>query len=177
MVDGGMKKIYIVLTHSGSMLSKLIKVYTKDEFTHVSISLDKDLNEMYSFGRLKPYNPLIGGFVHEQRNDGTYKRFKKTKAKVYSLEISDDQFNCIKKIIFDMKKENKKYHFNAVGLFAVAFHLKIKRNRRFYCAEFIKYLMDESKVEMELPDLVRPSDFTNIETSNIIFSGLLSQYN
>ena len=60
-----MKKIYIVLTHSGTTLSKIIKGFTKDEFSHVSISLDKELNEMYSFGRLNPYNPFWGGFVHE----------------------------------------------------------------------------------------------------------------
>ena len=47
-----MKKIYIILTHTGTMLSKIIKKYTKDEFSHVSIALDKELNRMYSFGRL-----------------------------------------------------------------------------------------------------------------------------
>lgn len=35
-----MKKIYLILTHTGTNLSKLIKNYTKDEFSHVSISLD-----------------------------------------------------------------------------------------------------------------------------------------
>ena len=41
------------------------KSYTKDEFSHVSIALDIQLEKMYSFGRLKPYNPFIAGFVHE----------------------------------------------------------------------------------------------------------------
>ena len=49
-----MKKIYIVLTHTGTTLSKIIKTYTKDEFSHVSIALDNKLQEMYSFGRLHP---------------------------------------------------------------------------------------------------------------------------
>ena len=43
-----MKKIYIVLTHTGTTLSKIIKTYTKDEFSHVSIALDNKLQEMYS---------------------------------------------------------------------------------------------------------------------------------
>lgn len=58
-----MKKIYIVLTHTGTTLSKIIKNYTNDEFSHVSISLDSELKEMYSFGRLNAYNPFWGGFV------------------------------------------------------------------------------------------------------------------
>ena len=53
-----MKKVYIILTYSGTFLSKIIKYYTRDEFSHVSISLDSDLKKMYSFGRLNPYNPF-----------------------------------------------------------------------------------------------------------------------
>lgn len=64
-----MKKIYIVLTHTGTNLSKIIKNWTKDEFSHVSIALDEDLDEMYSFGRLHPYNPVWAGLVHEKQND------------------------------------------------------------------------------------------------------------
>ena len=95
-----MKKIYIVLTHTGTILSKIIKYWTKDEFSHVSIALDEDLKEMYSFGRLHPYNPIIGGFVHEKINKGTFKRFYKTKASIYSIEVEDNQFNNLKNIAF-----------------------------------------------------------------------------
>ena len=54
-----MKKIYIVLTYSGTPLAKIIKLYTKKDYSHVSISLDKKLTKMYSFGRINPYNPFI----------------------------------------------------------------------------------------------------------------------
>ena len=74
-----MKKIYIALMHTGTLLSNIIKCYTKDEFSHISIALDSELKEMYSFGRLHAYNPFWGSFVHEELNKGTYKRFKNTK--------------------------------------------------------------------------------------------------
>ena len=99
-----MKKIYFVLTHTGTVLSKIIKNYTKDEFSHVSISLDKELNKMYSFGRINPYNPLWGGFVHEYIDKGTFKRFYKTKTKIFSLEITEKQYLDLEKIIYDMEK-------------------------------------------------------------------------
>ena len=91
-----MKKIYIVLTHTGTILSKIIKSYTKDEFSHVSIALDSGLQKMYSFGRLHPYNPFWSGFVHEHIDKGTYKRFYKTKAKVYSYEVTEEQYEKLK---------------------------------------------------------------------------------
>ena len=58
-----MKKIYIVLTYTGTILSRLVKYYTKKEYSHVSISLDENLEEMYSFGRLNAYIPFIGGIA------------------------------------------------------------------------------------------------------------------
>ena len=86
-----MKKIYIILTHTGTALSTIIKYYTKDEFSHISISLDENLEEMYSFGRLNPYNPFWGGFVHESIKNGTFKRFKNTRTEIYSLNIENEQ--------------------------------------------------------------------------------------
>ena len=49
-----MKKIYIVITYTGTNLSKVIKYYTHSEFSHVSISLEQELEKMYNFGRLNP---------------------------------------------------------------------------------------------------------------------------
>lgn len=83
------KKKYIVLTYTGTILSKIIRVYTRAEYCHVSLSLDKELKKMYSFGRLNPYNPFIGGFVHEGIDRGTFKRFKKTKAEIYSIDVTN----------------------------------------------------------------------------------------
>ena len=94
-----MRKIYIVLTYTGTILSKLVKMYTKREFSHVSIALDEDLKEMYSFGRINPYNPFKAGFVHEGINRGTFKRFKKTKTRIYSLQVKDEQFDNVVKVI------------------------------------------------------------------------------
>ena len=76
-----LRRIYIVLTYTGTILSKIIKSYTKNEFAHVSISLDIELEQMYSFGRIYPWTPLIGGFVHEHINKGTFKKFNKTISK------------------------------------------------------------------------------------------------
>lgn len=172
-----MKKIYIILTYSGTVLSKIVKIYTKDEFSHVSISLDKELDHMYSFGRKHPFNPLWAGFVQESPNSGTFKRFKKTETKIYALEISDYNYKKLKKRLKQMKLEKNQYKFNIVGLFAVAFHYKYRKDNSFYCAEFVKYLLEDSKVNIDLPDLVRPEDFKSIDGLDMIYNGKLREYN
>ncbi len=172
-----MKKIYIVLTHTGTILSKIIKYWTKDEFSHVSIALDEDLKEMYSFGRLHPYNPIIGGFVHEKINKGTFKRFYKTKASIYSVEVEDNQFNNLKNIIYRIRDNKKQYKFNIIGLLAIGFKKEIKKQNYFYCAEFVKYVLEKSDINLRLPKkMIRPEDFKYIENKVLEYDGLLRRY-
>ena len=170
------KKIYIVLTHTGTFLSRIIKSYTKKEFSHVSISLDKDLNEMYSFGRLNPYNPVNAGFVHEEIDVGTFKRFKNTKAEVYSLDVTIKQYKKIVNLIKNFKKHKNEYKFNIIGLFGVAFHKKIRKKNSFYCAEFVKYVLEKCDVDIKLPELIKPMDFKNIEKLKLLYHGKLKNY-
>lgn len=172
-----MKKIYIVLTHTGTMLSRLIRSYTKDEFSHVSISLDKELKEMYSFGRLHPYNPFWGGFVHEGIDFGTFKRFKFTQTKIYSLEVKDDEYQKIKGLINYIKNNKQLHKFNVIGLFAVGFHKRIKFEDSFYCAEFVKYVIETSGIKTNLPDMIKPEDFKKLENIQLIYEGRLKDYN
>ncbi len=115
-----MKRIYIILTYSGTVLSRIVKAYTGAEYSHVSIGLDENLTKMYSFGRLNPYNPFIGGFVHEGINIGTFKRFKNTQTAVYSIMISDEQYNRLNQIIHKVEATSQEYKFNFIGLVAVA---------------------------------------------------------
>ncbi len=171
------KKIYIVLTYTGTILSKIIRIYTGAEYSHVSISLDKKLNKMYSFGRLNPYNPFIGGFVHEGIYIGTFNRFKKTKAEIYQIEVTNEQYNKIKQKIKNIEKNKDSYRFNLMGLAFAGVNHKYKRDKSFYCAEFVKYLTDEAEIELNLPDVIRPIDFKTKTNLEILYTGSLRNYN
>lgn len=171
-----MKKIYFILTDTGTVLSKIIKFFMKDEFAHISLSLDRDLNQMYSFGRLNPYNPFWGGFVHESIKKGTFKRFPKTRARIVVLNITDEQYEKLKFLILKIRENRDEFGFNVLGLFALYFKIKRKKQRSFYCAEFIKYITEKSEIALDLPDLIRPEDFKNINGGKVVYIGLLRQY-
>ena len=171
----GRKKIYIILTFTGTILSRLIRLWTKDEYCHVSIALDKDLNDIYSFGRINPYNPFIGGFIKEGIDIGTFKRFRNTKTAIYSLDVSNLQYRRVVKKIKHFKKNKKLYKFNIIGLFSVALKVPFKRENYFYCSEFVKYIIEEAKIDLDLPDLVRPMDFKK-NNLDLIYTGYLKNY-
>ena len=171
------KNIYIILTYTGTILSKIIRIYTGAEYCHVSLSLDKKLNKMYSFGRLNAYNPFVGGFVHEGINIGTFKRFKNTKAEIYEIEITSEQYNKIKSEIKNIKNNKKQYKFNRAGLFLSAINFKYKKEKSFYCAEFVKHLIDVAEIPLKLPGTVKPIDFKKYNNLDLLYSGILKNYN
>ena len=171
-----MKRIYLILTYSGTILSRIIKIYTRDEFAHVSISLDEELNQMYSFGRLNPYNPFIGGFVHEGINIGTFKRFRKTQTAVYSIMISDEQYKKIKETIKLIRECPIAYKFNIIGLFGAGFNIRIHMRHSFYCAEFVKYLLEKARVKNNLPEIIKPEDFKRLDNIRLEYEGSLCEY-
>lgn len=170
------KKIYIVLTHTGTILSRIIRASTGAEYSHVSISLDKKLNKMYSFGRLNPYNPFIGGFVHEGIYIGTFKRFKNTIAEIYSIEVTNNQYRKIIREIKNIKNNKLNYKFNILGMIFAGINHKHHKNKSFYCAEFVKHLIDIADIDMNLPSTVKPIDFKKYNDLDLLYKGRLKNY-
>ena len=104
-----MKKIYIVLTYTGTWLSKVVRFYTRKDYSHVSISLDENLNNMYSFGRINPYNPFSCGFVKESPRHGTFKRFNKVNLGVLNkppLTLDNELFKLDKNFLREISPIN-----------------------------------------------------------------------
>lgn len=171
-----MKRIYFVLTYSGTILGKIIRFKTKKIYTHVSISLDENLEKMYSFSRIHPYNCFVGGFMHEKLNEGCYKRFKNTKAMVCYMEITDYQYEKLEEQIKIFELNKTIYKFNVLGLIYIFFNKKIHRKNYFYCAEFIKYILQEANVNLNLPDMPRPENFEHLQKATTVYTGLLNKY-
>lgn len=121
------KQIYIVISQTGTILSRILKAITGAEYNHASLSLVSDLKTLYSFGRLNPYNPFLGGFVVESPYFGTFKRFSSTKAAVLAIDISEEKYLKIQEKLDSMCSESKNYHYNYLGLFMAAFHINRKK--------------------------------------------------
>lgn len=169
------KKIYIVLSFSGSLPSRLIRLWTKDEYCHVSLALDEELNDLYSFGRKGSYNIFNGGFVKEGLDRGVFKRFKKTKTAIYSLEVSRLQYRRVVKEIEKFKQDKDKYRYDMIGVLSVALKKPFRRENYFYCSDFVKYIIEKARIDLDLPEVVKPMDFKQ-EKLDLVYKGLLRDY-
>lgn len=98
------KRIYIVLSQTGTIFSRILKVLYKREYNHASVSINESMDPMYSFGRLNAYNLFYAGFVKESVRWGTFKRFHKTKSKILAVDVDDESYTRIVDAISDMEE-------------------------------------------------------------------------
>jgi hypothetical protein len=170
------KKIYLLLTDTGTVLNRMIKTYTKKPYNHASIAFDADLMEVYSFGRKTANNPFIGGFVQEDMQSVL---FRQAGCAIYSLTITNDEFQKMHDFIQAIDSKKEEYRYNFIGLFGVLLKKPINRKNAFFCSQFVASVLKESKIidlkEKDLP-LVKPCDLTYWANFQLVFEGRLRDY-
>lgn len=169
--------IYVVLSQTGSIVSAMLKLFTKDKYNHVSISFDDDLNEMCSFGRYYTYFPFWGGFVHENTDKGLLKKCKNAQTLILKFNATQSQIDSVKKKIEEMFASKKKYRYDMIGVFLALFNVKKKRKYRYFCSEFVRDILAENGVidENLCPKIMKPIDFIQMG-GEIIYEGSLHSY-
>lgn len=111
-MNGTHKQIFIVITQTGTMLSRILKRITGAEYNHASLSLSQDLTRMYSFGRRHPYNPFWGGFVIESPHAGTFRRFSDTTAIILAVEITEERYAALEATLEAMWARREQFSYN-----------------------------------------------------------------
>lgn len=172
-----MKKIYILLMHTNTIPSKIIKVATKYRYTHVGISLEKECNTIYSFGRRKFNSILNAGFSIELRNGEFFKKFKNTRCKIYEVEITEEQYKKVKKTIEQMAQNMDKYKYDYIGIVPRFLGIPLIFKNRYVCSYFVAYVLEKAKIHKfnKKPYFIKPKDFENIEGFKKIYEGKYSQ--
>lgn len=172
------KPIYIVVSQTGTVLSRILRIITRKEYNHASISFAEDLHIMYSFGRKNPYNPFWGGFVKESASFGTFKRFSNTKVIVLKLDINESTHKKMENSVNVMVNNPDNYKYNYLGLCLAAFKINLTKSNSYYCSEFIKDLLVRFNVEGadKLGKIVHPMHFLKIPDTQTVYKGKLSEY-
>jgi hypothetical protein len=157
-------------------MSKLIHIYTKDEYTHAAISLDKELEHMYGFSRKNTYNPFIGGFRKEDINEGVYRFSRSLPGAIIEVEVTEQQYKKAKELLEHFISNRDFYKYNYRGLIHNLLNKEACSEDRFLCSEFVYHILKESSVvDLNISrNLVRPQSLLNIE-GKIIYKGNLKE--
>lgn len=170
--------VYIMLSMSGTRFSKFLRFFSHLEFTHVSISFDKDLKTLYSFARKNYYMPWIAGFVEEYPNAGILGKFDPT-CEILELELTERQYKDLKIEINDFKINQKIYGYNFLGLIFAYFNIPHRLNYNYTCTQFVAKVLSDNGLLVALNkdvSLIRPNDYYNIPNIKSCYKGKLHNY-
>jgi len=160
---------------TGTYLSRLIHLYTKQPLNHVSIAFDKNLKEVYSFGRKKPRNPFSGGFVRE---DIRSKYLRNARCALYTFRLTETEYQQIHQLVQQFVRNKDQYRYNFLGLLGFLFRIKIKRKRAFFCSQFVATLLCYSQsFELSKPTcFTKPEDIRSQKGMTLVYQGVLGEY-
>ncbi len=173
------KYIYLILTRTGTVFSKLIGAATGKRYTHVSIASDELLTEMYSFCRDKKEMPLPANFNHEDILTEVFGACKTIPSEVYRIPVTDEQMSRYRDVIrhFILNRENYSYDIGA--LIPMALHIPYKMRNKFVCSVWVGFVLGKSGINHDIkkhPSLVEPEDFRSIKNAELIYRGDLKKY-
>ncbi|MCR8843398.1 hypothetical protein NQ117_06860 [Paenibacillus sp. SC116] len=168
------RKVYVLLSDTGSWLSQCIKWYTDKPLNHCSIVLDEELQEIYSFGRTREMHPLAGGFVKENlEGDLIRSPFRPTLGALYSCEVSEKQYEIIRQRIQYIDNRKASYKYNLLGLFGIALKVRIERNQAYFCSQFVAELFTYAGIELfeQAAEWIAPDDFRKCSRLKLEYKG------
>ncbi|MFB5761375.1 hypothetical protein [Paenibacillus medicaginis] len=172
------RSVFILLTNTGTLFTRVIQTYTKAPYNHASISFDRELSELYSFGRKHPGNPLNGGFVKEDIKTGTFSKYPNTTCVIYELRVSEREVEKMRRVLHFFIRSRQKYMYNLLGVIGVALKEPVEFSNSYFCSQFVAEILQRSGINIwnKLPALVTPDDFRQSERLQLIYEGKLSEY-
>ena len=166
-------KIYIIQMHTYTIPSRLIKRITNYEYSHIAISLDRNCNTIYSFGRKKYTSFINGGFSVEHKSGEFFSKFKDTICRIYELDVTIEQYNALKKIINYMKNNKEIYKYDYIGVFLRYIKVPVRFKDKYVCSFFVADILEKANIYKfdKKTCFIKPKDFENIPNLNLIYVG------
>jgi len=120
------RSVYVLLTKQNSVTSRLVRLFTMNEYTHSSIALERD-GSFYSF------NPGRG-FTVERPIE---KKRGETPCRLYRLEVSEEAFQEIESRIQWFIDHPQDFKFNYVGMVFTMLRIPVGFGNRYFCSQFV----------------------------------------
>lgn len=156
-LDSDIKPIYLVQVYTGKWYSKIIAKFTKGKWNHVGISIDDNLNTIYSFGDK--------GLSLETME--TYKQSNPDSlVSIHCLFITKEDYETLKNKLDYFLKNIHNTQYNWGRLLMIALGKKGVSNNKLVCSQFVDLILKIINIDITNKDssLATPNDF---DTSDV----------
>ena len=128
------KTVYVLLTRSATITSRLVQIFTFSKYSHSSIALTRD-GSFYSF------NPKVG-FTTERPI--AQKKRKDSKCVLNAIQVTDEAYAEIESRINWFIENPDEYKFNYAGMVFTILRIPVGTENRYFCSQFISDLLKKS---------------------------------
>ena len=170
-----MNNIYILLTRSRTIVSRLVHLSTGDTYTHASIAWDDDLTTLCSFAHRYTALPLPAGLVREELCGGYYGLHRYMPCALLRLRVDDAAHRLLRQQIEEMLADAARYRYSVAGLLSCRAGREIEREGRFFCSQFVAGMLEKcGAVALPKPaSLMRPEDLLDLPEIRAVHIGRL----
>ncbi len=172
------KYIYIVISRTPTFTGKMVRKFLKAKYNHASISLDKNLSQMYSFSRFSISNPLVGGIMRESAFTLALGLDDDVPIKIYRIPITMEKYQLISEFIYDTYNGDEVYYYNFLQAIGVISNKKHALYKTYICSEFVMEALKQGGIHLTSlkPYQITPTDICGIMEGFICYSGNLKDY-
>lgn len=168
--------VYIVLMHSGTLLSNIIQKFTNDEFSHACISFNSNLTPMYSFGN-KKVGGIDAGFTMQSPSSEFFTT-KKAYYKVYVMYVSKDAYDKMRENLEGFIQKRNTLKYDLFNLLSVWRGKPSEDSKKFFCSRFVMQVIGGGRNLEKVPSLWKPQDISELEDITCVNKGDdFSKYN
>jgi hypothetical protein len=168
--------VYVVLSRSTTVPSRVIRMVTGDEYTHASLALDPGLELMFSFGRRRVLNPFAGCFKRERFDDALYQGMDVLPGLVLEVPVTTAQRDAVRARVAEILLDGHTYRYNFPGALARG-RVGREDDRRYFCSEFVYDVLRGAGVcDLGVPRAtVRPQTLLQLP-GTVVYRGNLKEY-
>ncbi len=171
-----MKTIYILLTRSGSVMSRVVQAFTLVPYTHCSVSFEQGLQPLYSSARKNSDTILPSGPCREVFDRGFYCRHRDMPCAVYALQVSETDYAAALERARFLTENNEDYHYNYWGAVLCRLGIPYHPRNKFFCSQFVAEVLRVGGVRLPKDSsLMMPMDYTRLPELECLYRGRLDE--
>lgn len=136
--------IYIVLVKALTGLGNFARKFSKYEYTHIAVCLNKNINDFITFSRKKHYTPFNSGFMHETLDCYAFGSNEKIKLKIFKVPVTIENKKIIEQYIKKIANDNE-YIFNLYSMATMSLFHGFRIYKTHNCMSFVSKILELSK--------------------------------
>ncbi len=161
--------LYVIFSSTPYKMGRFIRFFTKGFYNHISISVNSEMSEIYSFARRYRKSPFCGGFVRESG-----KRFKvgDRSSTVCICKIPVEEGKKAELVhLFRKMRNDKKYIYNFFSAVCVPIKHKVPIRDAYTCVEFTVRVLHMIGYKLSERKFYSVEDILALLSGHVIYEG------